>query len=197
MVFDGADTWLFGSVQASEGFVREKEWFRCGGRFDLVTANTAANGMALVMEGDPLEAAYIAAHEAFHVFQTQRFPHWGANEVEALTYPTTDVQGLLERRLETVALHRAIEDMDAALAVEALHWREQRYQRLSASAAIYERELERYEGLAFFVEWNALGLKHRLPAADFPAEDVRRRTYATGQAVARLLEYWQPVYSRS
>ena len=194
MVFDGADTWLFGSAQAPTGFAREEEWFRYSGRFNLVTANTAADGVALVMESDPLEAAYIAAHEAFHVFQAQHFPHRGANETEALTYPTTDVQALLERRLETVALYRAVETLDAGWALEALHWRERRYQRLSASAVLYERELERHEGLAFFVELNARGIKHRLPEADFPAEDVRRRAYATGQVMARLLEGWQPDY---
>ena len=32
MVFDGTDTWLFGSVQAPTGFVREEQWFRYGGR---------------------------------------------------------------------------------------------------------------------------------------------------------------------
>ena len=195
MVFDGTDTWLFGSVQAPTGFVREEQWFRYGGRFDRLTANTAADDVAMVMEGDPLEAAYIAAHEAFHVFQAQHFPHWGANELTALTYPTTDAQLLLERRLETVALWRAIETMDAGWALEALRWRESRYQRLSTEAILFERELERFEGLAFLVELNARGVKHRLPADDFPAEDVRRRTYATGQVIARLLETWRPAYT--
>ena len=195
MVFDGADTWLFGSLEAPSDFVREGQWWKYRGRFADLTANTAAGGVAMVMESDPLEAAYIAAHEAFHVFQRRRFPHWGANELTALTYPTTDAQLLLERRLETVALWRAIETMDAGWALEALRWRDSRYGRLSAEAILFERELERFEGLAFLVELNARGMNHRLPADDFAPEDVRRRTYATGQVIARLLEAWRPEYT--
>lgn len=114
MVFNGTDTWLFGAAQVPAGFVRDGQWFSHRGKFHSLTANTAIDGVAMVMESDPLEAAFIAAHEAFHVFQAQHFPHWGANEMTALTYPTTDVQQLLERRLETVALYRAIEGMNTA-----------------------------------------------------------------------------------
>jgi hypothetical protein len=195
MVFDGARTFLFGAADVPAGFTARGDWFEHPGRFDAVTANTDLNGMALVMNGDPLEAAIIATHEAFHVFHGAHFPHWGANELSALTYPVTDAVALHLRRLETIALHRAVTDTDAGWAHTALEYRRERFARIGSDAARFEQDLERFEGLAFYVELDARGLPHRLPLEDFPTEAVRFRAYATGQVLARLLETWRPDFA--
>ncbi len=197
MVFDGSSTYLFGAPTAPAGFQARGAWFEHAGRFDAVTANTATDGTALVMHDDPEEAAVIAVHEAFHVFQGQRFPHWGANEMLALTYPVTDAEALALRRLETIALHRALENLDQGWALEMLRIRAQRFAIIGAAAARFEQDLERHEGLALYVELQAREVHHRLPLEDFPAEAVRFRAYATGQALGRLLETWRPDWQRA
>ena len=197
MVFDGVATFTFNTARGLAGFAAEGEWQRMEGRFEALTANTTLGETATVIvngnaEDASLEAAIIGAHEAFHVFQAGRYPSWGANEAGAFSYPMEDSEALTMRRLETRALYRAIETLDAGWALEALRWRDRRFARLPPSAVMYERELERFEGSAFFVELKARGMQHRLPEADFPIGSVRPRAYATGQVMLRLLEVWQP-----
>jgi hypothetical protein len=159
------------------------------------------------------EIAAGAVHEAFHVYQRERHPAWAANEAELFTYPVDDPVLLQLRRLETTALRRALAAAERALAAwwaaAALALRRERFDRLPAGAVAYERGSERNEGLARYVEWRALRWrqgKHGehgaqdvsraiLPVGEFPAEAVRLRCYAVGQALALLLDRLAPQWA--
>jgi hypothetical protein len=73
--------------------------------------------------------------------------------------------------------------------------------RIGDEAIAYERGTELNEGLAQHVEYRAIGKAPALTADDFPAERVRHRGYATGQAWAVLLDRldpgWQAALDRS
>ncbi|WP_424949652.1 hypothetical protein [Deinococcus sp.] len=170
------------------------------GRHPAVVANTAVTleeGLtAAVMLGSlpqsmtVLELAGLIVHEAFHVYQsTHRPERWQADELAVFGYPLT--RGVLAaRRLETLALSRALEDEAGwpGHAAEALHWRTQRFAHLSAAQTELERGLERLEGLAHFVELKVTGQPPRWPLPDFAPAQIRGRCYATGAAMAVLLD---------
>ena len=175
------------------------------GRHEDVVANTSAEigGVltATVMlggSGRPLtDPAAVAVHEAFHVHQAARHPDWQANEADLFVYPTDDPDALALRRLETAALRRALGAEGAARAAcwsrAALALRAERYARLDSASARYERMTELNEGLAAYVEARAAGrVTVDLPAAEFGPADVRLRAYATGPALAFLLDRSDP-----
>ena len=139
-------------------------------------------------------AAAVVAHERFHVHQLERHPDWSANELAVFQYPSTDVQQLFDRRLETLGLHRA---MEAATADQSECWlrtalllRRKRMEQLPPAVATYERAIERQEGLARYIERRAAGLGPKLDIAPngYPPEDVRGRGYVTGVALALMLD---------
>ena len=107
---------------------------------------------ATVLQGDRPDVRAEIAHETFHVFCRVRHPAWGANEMSALTYPVEDPEVLTLRRLEAEALLRAVLESSAGWAAAAVSLRQDRFERLAESAVRYERDLERCEGLAFYVE---------------------------------------------
>lgn len=145
----------------------------------------------VVVEPGPSSPRPIAAlivHEAFHHFQRQRHPWWGGNEVD----------GLRLSRLEVDALRRAL---DEASVEEATRWtaiamalRQARFGRLAPRFVTYERQIELIEELATYVEQTALGRRDvvSIPADGFAAGDIRRRCYATGHAIATLLDRFFP-----
>ena len=138
--------------------------------------------------------AAVLMHEAFHVFQRERHPKWTANEVDLFVYPLEDADLLFLRRLESEALRRALTSTDnklrACWAGAALHFRQERFSRMPQSAAAYERATELNEGLANFVQYAALErpAAEALTEAEFPPQEIRQRGYASGQALAALLE---------
>jgi hypothetical protein len=59
---------------------------------------------------------------------------------------------------------------------------------MSPGAVGYERGTELNEGLAQYVEYKSINRPAALTKEDFPAEEIRKRGYATGQAFALLLD---------
>ncbi len=140
--------------------------------------------------------AALLIHAAFHVFQTVEHPDWTANEVDLFTYPVRSQALLHLRRLETAALRRAVTAQDS---VRELCWakaflrsRGDRFRRLPAEAAAYDRGAELREGLARYIEAQVSGESVRLPGDGFRPEDVRERAYASGHAQAVLLDRLSP-----
>jgi hypothetical protein len=149
---------------------------------------------------DPVETAALLMHEAFHVFQTATHPAWTANEVELFTYPVRSARLLHLRRLEGGALRRAVIAPDS---VRELCWaqtflraRSERFDRLPTAAAEYEQRTELREGLARYVQGRVTGSAPAIPADGFRPEDVRERAYATGHALAVLLDRLAPDWKR-
>ncbi len=209
-IYDGQNTLLFRHPAPPTEFVslssRQGVW-AFPGRHETVTANapvklggvwtatamieTAASKLSLA------ERAALIIHEMFHVHQRERHPKWSGNELELFTYPFEDAELLTLRRLETEHLRRAERAAgmrDAACrAHHALAVRRERFARMTAGASGYERALELNEGLARYVESLAAGVRESgLRAHEFPAEELRTRGYATGHALAILLERFAP-----
>ncbi|MET9023317.1 hypothetical protein ABZV93_25425 [Actinopolymorpha sp. NPDC004070] len=158
---------------------------------------------ATVLRGDrdDLDVQAEIAHETFHLFCRQRHPGWFVDESAALTYPVEDADVLTLRRLEAEALHRALAtalstsgagtmETAAGWAMTALTVRGERRETLTDAAAQYERDLERCEGLAYYVEGRAAGRPRCLrPLTETVRPDeIRRAAYATGEAIALLLD---------
>lgn len=203
-VYDGERTLLFRHPAPPAGFAAVPG--RDGvaaypGRHPEVTANTGTQlggaWTATLMPGDAslrLRAG-VLVHETFHVYQRRRHPGWRANEADLFTYPVDDAEGLTLARLEIEALRRALAAGDREPASccgrQALELRRQRFARLPENAVAYERGTEWNEGLASYVEGRAVG-PAGLPSLALPPEAVRQRSYATGAALARLLDRFSP-----
>ncbi len=209
-VYDGTATWLARHPNPPAEFTRDTSaagHWRMEGRHPGVRANTSVDiggdqTATIVLDGtrsrSPTQYAALLIHEAFHVFQHAKHPSWGGNEVELFTYPMASESVLVHRRLETVALDRSLNAADPELAAcwarEALLHRRARFQHLTPGAIQYERGTELLEGLAEYVEFRSVG---RNPATvfsvrEFRADDVRERSYATGTALALLLDRFRP-----
>ncbi len=151
---------------------------------------------------DPVETAALAMHEAFHAYQTLRYPSWTANEVDLFTYPVRRAALLELRRLEGGALRRAVTAPDSVRELcwgqEFLRLRARRFALLDEASVAYERHSELREGVARYVESRAAGRPDvGLPADGFPPEAVRDRAYATGHALAVLLDRVAPRWKDS
>jgi hypothetical protein len=212
-IYDGRDTYLFRHPSPPPEF--KEVAGRAGvrvfpGRHESVRANTNIKlggvgvATAVITPDKKLPARRSAAllvHEAFHVFQAERHPKWGGNEVELFVYPLEDAGQLSLRRAETEALRRAgasRSKKDAACwARAAVAARRARFRLLPEGSVGYERGTELNEGLARYVEARAEGVKgDDLPASDYAADDVRLRSYATGRALGLLLDRFDPEWKR-
>lgn len=209
-VFDGERTFLFRHPSPPPEFrpvADAPQTTFLAGRHALVTANTSitlggARTATLLLDGPARatarESAAIAVHEAFHVFQAERHPKWGGNEVDLFTYPIDDAVLLQLSRLETEALRRALAERtdkgSACRAAAALDVRRRRFAALGETGAAYERGTELKEGLARLVESRARGSSNEpvFPANEFAASDVRSRSYAVGHAFGLLLDRFAP-----
>ena len=200
-VYDGTRTYLFrhpAPPPEFEAVPGAPDAAVYDGRHEAVAANSSAEvggvptATVLTEGGAP---APLVVHEAFHVFQRGRHPGWTANEADLFVYPVDDAALLALRRLETAALQRALADEGGAAcwARAALALRERRYARLDSASVAYERGTELNEGLASYVEGRAGGpTAADALAVTFGPADVRRRAYATGHALARLLDLSAP-----
>lgn len=169
------------------------------GRHPAVTANNnvelggVQTATALLTDSGATlrERAALVAHEAFHVYQQQKHPTWVANEVELFAYPVDDIPLLALRRLETVALGRAVTARDrgesACWTRTALDTRRERFAALPPGPVEYERRTELKEGLARYVQLRAAGAAQP-PLGIRSPEDVRERAYESGAALALLLD---------
>ncbi len=159
--------------------------FVFAGQHDSVRANTGTdlNGVPTATadisksKAATREQAALLIHETFHVYEKQAHPKWAANEAELFTYPLDDAAALALRRAETQMLVQALsnskDDAHArCVAQGALEYRHDRFLRIGSDSAEYERGTK----------------KPALTEEDFPAELIRQRGYATGQAYALLLD---------
>lgn len=203
-VYDGTRTVLFRHPSPPAGYVAREGvpgavvWV---GRDSALVANSSAEigGVltATVILESPWrgsradELASLVAHEAFHVFQRERHPGWSANEADLFVYPADDGAGLALQILEVDAMQRAADPStyDAACWPRAaLALRRQRFARLDSASVAYERGTELNEGLATYVGARAMA-EPVVPPLDGTL-DVRRRAYATGAALAFLLDHF-------
>jgi len=106
---------------------------------------------------DPYDQLATVAHEAFHVYQSERAPDKGANEMLLLQYPVLSVQNNVGFALEGTALAEALRARDdAAFRRGAVRWlavRQDRRASLPPAAVEYEDGGEFTEGLAKYVEY--------------------------------------------
>lgn len=211
-IYDGQTTLLFRHPAPPPEFIslssRQGVW-AFPGRHETVTGNAPAKlnnvlTATVLLKPDSrlslAERAALVIHETFHVHQIERHPHWRGNELELFVYPFEDAELLALRREETETLRRAGTARDAKAAAcwtrLALNRRSARFARLSKGAQAYERASELNEGLARYVEARAAGTRTaNLPADDYAAENLRTRVYATGHALALLLEHFAPGWS--
>jgi hypothetical protein len=202
-LYDGTDTYLFHHPRPPGGFTPvagAADTSVFPGQHDSVRANTGIelNGAPTATadisksKATVREQAALLIHETFHVYQKQAHPKWAANEGELFLYPFDDAEALALRRLESQALVRALaarQDREVRCWSEgAMRLRAERFQRMPAGAAGYERGVELNEGLAQYVEYKAARKPAALSSQDFPAELIRQRGYASGQALALLLD---------
>jgi hypothetical protein len=211
-VFDGGRTWLLRHPSPPaefRPFHGESGIAVFEGRHESLRANTAIvlGGVATAtasFEGKKESAGRLASlllHEAFHVFQARRHPKWGGNEVEQLLYPVENAEALALRRLESIALRRALaagsRPETGEWAARALTIRQARFALLPEAASAYERGTEMKEGLARYIETAAAGQDGPLlPPEEFPAQEVRLRSYASGCAMALILDRLDPAWKR-
>jgi hypothetical protein len=214
-VFDGEDTYLFDFPFIPRGFrpVEGRGWVCLfPGQHPSVIGNrrvqlegvwvatsiprlfTSATGRPFTLT----ETAAVLIHEKFHVFQALRHPDWKPNDLVLFDYPSDTVDALTARRTEIDALRRAVradrrEDA-RAWARASLDIRRQRLAALPARHARYERESQRLEGLAEYVEFLARGhgLEEDFPASGFAPGAAREMAYGEGRWVAALLDRLSP-----
>lgn len=211
-IFDGRRTWLvrhpsppadFAEVPgrpAVRVFEGRHETQRANTSADVRGARTATASFEGKTSASPATLAALLLHEAFHAFQAERHPKWGGDEGELFVYPVDDAEALALRRLESAALERALEASSRAdkgrWAARALEVRKRRFARIGAAAAAYERGTELQEGLARYVEAVAapseLGRPFPAGKVEFPADRIRERAYASGCAMALLLDSLAP-----
>ncbi len=210
--YDGEDTYLFRCSEVPEGF-REMRVGECDvlvydGRYPVVTASSvveiAGTPAASVMfdrsaNQAPTVLASVAIHEAFHVYQQACHPTWQGNEVVLYLFPVDDANLLSLRRMETEALRRALaangSQEKRCWTLRALRARRDRYAGMSREFSTYERGTELLEGLASYVEAMSVGrTRVDLPREGYAANEVRGRCYEIGQALAVLLDAFEPMW---
>ncbi len=214
VIYDGENTWLIRHPHPALPFTRcedSEDIWRVPGLHESVRANTAtsvddvptASLMLPSLAGrSPAEMAAMCIHEMFHVFQQERYPSWVGDVGAMFLYPLSDPALLTLRRLETEAWRRAETSLEAdarcGWARTALRCRGARFTALPAACVAFERGTELSEGLAQYVEHRALGISRvQLPPDGYPTEQVRRRCYAIGAVMARLLDELVPGWAQA
>jgi len=106
---------------------------------------------------DPYGQLAVVTHEAFHVFQDQKAPDKGAEDMLLLYYPVLSVQNNVGFAQEGAALKEALHAADpAAFRRAAVRWlavRRDRRASLPPKAVQYEDGVEFTEGLAKYTEY--------------------------------------------
>lgn len=204
--YTGDQTFLFRHPQPPEDFVRSRErddlWVYEGRHPQMIANTTMEIGGVITATilldtaaGLPLEkVAAVTAHEIFHAFQHKHHPGWRINTANQFIYPMDDTDNYADLILESMAFASALDSADvttsAQWAAKALAIRSDRYSRLSDDSIGYERGVELLEGTAHYIEYSTMG-----EAGDsngllttYPPQQIRLRLYATGRALAALLD---------
>jgi hypothetical protein len=216
MVFDSIDTWLFHSKEKPEGFSEvdgHAGVYRFPGQHPVVRGNSVARfGTGWIATSilnnhsqrtgekySKKDLAGIIIHEQFHIFSKTRHPRWVPNDGVLLLYPEETPEALYLRRIEKEAFRRAVTagepDDVRGWAKEALSCREQRMKSLATIFTIYEKELQRTEGLSDYIEKKARGLDplnaSTITNGIAPA-GVRDLGYVEGRWIAMILDKLNP-----
>lgn len=210
-IYDGEQTWLVRHPAPPAGFLRKSEFLwafpgqhpemRANTSTEIGGVRTATLLLTTTGERDARQWAAILIHETFHVFQRDRHPTWSGNEAELFVYPMDDAALLVQRRLETEALRRALSAADSApsacWAARALEQRRIRFAHMPAGSSGYERGTELNEGLAAYVEARASGSLPAIPAEGYAADQVRQGSYGIGSVLAMLLDRFDPAWKQT
>lgn len=218
-VFDGVNTYLFKHPSPPEGFVRlteKKDVFIFRGQYNQVRGNSRVqiNGTwtatsvlqthsRLTGEKYSLQnLAGIIIHEQFHVFQSLKHPDWRPNDGYLFNYPLDTPDILALRRMEVEAFRRAVtaqNDKQASGWIkEALKWRDNRYHLLDDTLVNYEGELQRFEGLADYIEKTSGGSDLTQISVDpgFAPAAIRHLGYLLGRWSAAILDRLEPDWKK-
>ncbi len=217
-VYDGSDTFLFDfppDTRPPRGFrplAGRDGVLVFAGQHPAVIGNrrvlldgrwaaTAVPGLFTSGRGRPFtmtETAAVLIHEKFHVFQALRHPDWKPNDLTLFDFPADTAEAVALRMMEIETLRRAVTaaaDEDAGgWARASLEIRRHRLAALPARHARYEREVQRLEGLAEYVEFLARGggLAVDFPASVFAPAAAREMGYGLGRWTAALLSRLDP-----
>jgi hypothetical protein len=214
-VFDGVNTYLFKHPSPPDKFIpleEKKEACVFKGQHAQVRGNSRVqlNGVwtatsvlrthsRLTGEKYSLQnMAGIIVHEQFHVFQKLKHPEWRPNDGYLFNYPLDTQEMLALRNMEIEAFRRAAaaptEKETSGWAREALNWRDRRHKLLDDALGRYEGELQRFEGLAEYIECLA-GEKDmlRVPVdPGFSPAAIRHMGYILGRWMASILDKLEP-----
>jgi len=217
-VFDGLNTYLFQTPSPPDGFLpveRQPRVFVYQGRHADVRSNsitrladtwTATSVLSDYSRRtgekyDLRDMAGIIVHEQFHVYQKTVHPDWRQNDGLLLVYPAETAESLFLRKLEKEAFKRAViaenKNETSAWAGEALRYREQRLALLPEPFRLYEKELQRNEGLSDYIEKTARAAGP-LNASDITngiaPVGVRDLGYVEGRWIAMILDRLEPAW---
>ena len=215
-VFDGLNTYCFNAGEKPDGFStlpQKKGVFFFAGQHANVRGNSvtrlADHWTATSVLSDHSrrsgekysirDMAGIIIHEQFHIFQRSRHPDWRQNDGLLLFYPAETSETLMLRRIEKEAFKRAVgatgKDRTAKWAKEALRYREQRLGKLETVFRIYEKELQRTEGLSDYIEKTARATDP-LSASSITnliaPSGIRDLGYVEGRWIAMILDRLEP-----
>ena len=209
-IYDGEKTYLFHHPGLPEGFqpcegsdgvsfyIGRHPAMRSNSKAEIGGATTATILLTIKPGRPVLEEASIIVHETFHIFQDTHHPTWRANEAYRYSYPITDKNNYLMTILEDHALGKALSAEEtstaAAWAARAMALRADRQKNLVDHHIGFELGMEMMEGTAFYVAHLALGEADSTETLlnILPPDQFRWRPYATGCAIAALLDRFVP-----
>ena len=214
-VFDGVNTYLFnhpsppGEFMLFEG---KKDVHVFEGQYGQVRGNSRVqiNGIwtatsvlrthsRLTGERYSLQnMTGIIVHEQFHVFQRKEHPDWRPNDGYLFNYPLDTGDMLALRMMEIEAFRRAATAQEpkdvSGWAREALRRRDKRHGLLDDALAKYEGELQRFEGLAEYIEYVSGDKELSQLQVDpgFAPGAIRHLGYIIGRWMAVILDKLKP-----
>jgi len=214
-VFDGVNTYLFKHPSPPEGFasLADKEnVFIFEGQYNQVRGNSRVQVNEIWTATSVLNShsrltgekyslqdfAGILIHEQFHVFQSLNHPDWRPNDGFLFNYPLDTPEMLALRRMEVGAFRRAVtaqSDKEASgWLKEALKWRDKRFSLMDDTLVNYEGELQRFEGLADYIEKTIRGSDMtQIPVEPgFAPAAIRHLGYLLGRWSAVILDRLEP-----
>lgn len=204
-VYDGERTILLGHPAPPPEFARDSViggWSHAGRHPAVESRGHARIGDVWTVTIEATDTSSVetlalrAVHEAFHVVQRERHPDWLLDTMPH-RLPDPDVDQLAGRRLENLALARALaarpDEKAACWARAAILERRTRHAHTPSMSA-WEQRAELEEGLANYIEKRAADKRlSELPLeAGFAPGALLDRARVTGIAFAFLLDRLRP-----